>query len=129
VESLLASTWDQLTGRLDGPMRIRFILQPTVALVAAIRAGIVDARIGRTSYLQRCATGPAQRWAAVRDGWSDIGRLFVVAYLIDAIYQTFVLGWFYPLQSLIVAFVLAAVPYVLVRGPAARLARRWRSST
>ncbi|MBK6427847.1 MAG: hypothetical protein IPF82_17140 [Blastocatellia bacterium] len=61
----------------------------------------------------------------MRHGWEDIGRVFVMALVIDAIYQAFVLHWFYPGEALITAVVLAIVPYALMRGPAARLARRW----
>jgi hypothetical protein len=34
--------------------------------------------------------------------------------------------WVYPLESLIVAFVLACVPYLLLRGPVNRIASGWR---
>jgi hypothetical protein len=42
----------------------------------------------------------------------------------DAIYQFLVLRWFYLGEALVTAFVVAVLPYFLVRGPAARLARR-----
>jgi len=32
---------------------------------------------------------------------------------------------FYPVEALIISLVLAYLPYVLIRGPAARIARRW----
>jgi len=41
----------------------------------------------------------------------------------DAIYQFLVLRWFYPGEALVTAFVLAVLPYLLIRGPAARIAR------
>jgi hypothetical protein len=34
------------------------------------------------------------------------------------------LRWFYPVEALVTAFVVAVLPYLLIRGPAARLARR-----
>jgi hypothetical protein len=37
-----------------------------------------------------------------------------------------VLKTFYPVEALLIAILLAFVPYVLIRGPAARVARRWR---
>ena len=43
----------------------------------------------------------------------------------DAIYQLHVLGTFHPGEALIVSVALAFVPYLLIRGPAARVAR-WR---
>ena len=43
----------------------------------------------------------------------------------DAIYQFMVLGRFYPGEALVIAFVLAVLPYLLIRGPVARIVRRW----
>ena len=43
----------------------------------------------------------------------------------DAIYQFIVLRWFYLGEALVTAFVLAVLPYLLIRGPTARIARRW----
>jgi len=36
-----------------------------------------------------------------------------------------ILKAFYPGEALIISLVLAFLPYVLIRGPAARIARRW----
>jgi hypothetical protein len=43
----------------------------------------------------------------------------------DAIYQFIALRWFYPGEAILVTLQLAFVPYLLVRGPANRIARRW----
>jgi hypothetical protein len=43
----------------------------------------------------------------------------------DVIYQLIVLKTFYPVEALIIAVVLAFVPYVFLRGISARIARRW----
>ena len=43
----------------------------------------------------------------------------------DTIYQVIEFKTFYPVESVIVAIVLAFVPYVLLRGPFARIARWW----
>ena len=47
----LSRAWEQLAGRLEGPFVFRFVLQPTVAALLAIRAGLADARNKRTPYL------------------------------------------------------------------------------
>jgi hypothetical protein len=49
-----------------------------------------------------------------------------MAMIIDGIYQLIVQRWIYPVEILIVAFLLAVVPYVLIRGPVNRLVRRFR---
>jgi hypothetical protein len=42
----------------------------------------------------------------------------------DVIYQWIVQRWIYPGETLIVAMALAVIPYLLLRGPVNRLARR-----
>ena len=54
------------------------------------------------------------------------GRIFILAIVIDAIYQYIVRRWFYPVEALITAFILAFVPYLLIRGPVNRIARARR---
>jgi hypothetical protein len=44
----------------------------------------------------------------------------------DVIYQLLVLNTFYPNEALIVALLFAFVPYLIIRGVALRVARRWR---
>jgi hypothetical protein len=41
------------------------------------------------------------------------------------IYQVIVLRRFYPAEAVIVALLFAFIPYMIVRGLAARIARRW----
>jgi hypothetical protein len=43
----------------------------------------------------------------------------------DTIYQFIVLRRFYLGEALVTVFVVAILPYLLIRGPIARLARRW----
>ena len=48
----------------------------------------------------------------------------MLALALDAIFQLTVVGWFFPLEALIVAIVVALVPYLAVRGLVNWLARR-----
>lgn len=109
-------------------MTFRLILQPLMATLLAVRAGLKDAREGRPPYLWTVLTDRSRRVDLLRDGWHSIARIFVLAVIMDFIYE-FVMGrWFYPLETLTVAVVLAVLPYVLVRGPVNRIARRWLRS-
>ena len=56
-------------------------------------------------------------------GRKDIVTIFVVALVLDAVYQVIELRAFYVVQAFIVAIVLAILPYVLVRGPVTLLRR------
>ena len=123
MEEILTRVWGNLIGRVHGPLTFRLILQPAVAVFLAIRAGIKDARGDSPIYFWALFTHPAQRRQLLRDGWKSVGRVFILAMVIDAIYQIIVFRWFYPGEALVVAFVLAIVPYLLVRGPVNRIAR------
>jgi len=45
--------------------------------------------------------------------------------IMDAISQLIVLRTFYPAEAASVALLLALLPYALLRGPIARVARHW----
>jgi hypothetical protein len=107
-------------------MKFRLILQPLMAAIFAIRSGLKDAREGRPAYFWALFTASAHRGDLLRDGWKSVSKVFVMAVIIDLVYQLIVLRWFYPGEALLVAFVLAIVPYVVLRGPVSRLARRKR---
>lgn len=121
---LLSRALDRLLERAVGPFHFRFLIQPLVALWLGIRAGLRDARAGHPPYLWHLFSNPSQRRNLFRSGWKDIGGVAVVGFVMDMIYQLVMFRWFYPRQALVVAFLLAIVPYVLVRGPAARVASR-----
>jgi hypothetical protein len=54
-----------------------------------------------------------------------VAKVFTVAVVLDVIYQIIVLRWVYPGEALVVAFALAILPYLLLRGPLGRLAHVW----
>jgi hypothetical protein len=124
MEEMLARMWDGLVARVGGPMTFRVILQPTMATLLAVRAGLKDAREGRPPYLWTILTDPSQRVGLIREGWKACARVFFLAIIIDLIYQWIVQRWVYPGELIVVAIVLALVPYLLIRGPVNRLARR-----
>ena len=68
-------------------------------------------------------TNPARRPELLRLVWQDVGKVFMVAVALDVIYELIVYRWVYPGQALIVATVLAIIPYLLIRGPITRVAR------
>ena len=119
--------WNELIARYSGPLHIRLILQPLVATFLAIRAGQRDAGRGRPVYFWTIVRDPANRRFLLREGWADVGKLFVVAVCLDVVYQIVVLRTVYPVQALIVATTLAVVPYLAVRGLTNRFVSRIHS--
>ena len=126
MEELIVRGWEGLMDRIGGPMTFRLILQPLMATLLAVRDGLKDAREGRPPYLWTLLTDSSQRVDLLREGWRSIARVFVLAVLMDLIYEFVVDRLFYPLETLIVAFTLAVVPYLVLRGPVNRIARRQR---
>ena len=52
-----------------------------------------------------------------------MGKIFLISMTLDVIYQLIVIRWVYPGETLLVAAILALVPYFVLRGPVNRLAR------
>jgi hypothetical protein len=112
-----------LAARVSGPMKFRLVLQPCVAAFFAIRSGLADARAGRPPYFWTLVTDPAQRAYMIKDGWKSVGKVFMLALVLDVVYQIIVSRFVYPGETIIVAFVLAIVPYLILRGLVTRLVR------
>ena len=115
---------DGLETRMHGAMSFRFVVQPLVALLFAVRDGRRDARDGRAPYFWALFTDAENRREMLRDGWKSIGKVFVVAVVLDLVFQLVVVKEFQTGAALLTGVTLALVPYVLVRGPVNRLARR-----
>lgn len=124
VQELIARGWEQLLGRDDGPMAFRLVMQPLVSSLLAIRSGLRDAREGRPPFLWAALFHRGERAALLAHGWRDVARLVLFTTLLDVIYQLVCFRWIFPLELLIVAIVLAIVPYLVVRGVTNRIARR-----
>jgi hypothetical protein len=58
-----------------------------------------------------------------------MAKVFVATVVIDLVYEVIVFRWVCPLQSLIVAAVLALLPYLLIRGAFNRIVGLWRVAT
>jgi hypothetical protein len=59
----------------------------------------------------------------LREGWRDVGKVFVIAIALDIVYQLIVLRWVYPGETLVVAAALALLPYLIVRGLVTRIVK------
>lgn len=125
MRDLVLRGWINLFDRVGGPMTFRIILQPTMATIIGVLAGLRDARERRPPYLWTLLTDPSQRADLLRQGRKAVGRVFLLALVMDVIYQLIVERWIYPVELLLVAILLGVFPYLLVRGPVNRIARRW----
>jgi hypothetical protein len=125
MDEMWTRVGEQLMARVSGPMHFRLVLQPGMALVLAVIAGIKDAKAGKPPYFWALITDPANDKERLKDGWKSISRVFILALILDAIYQAIELHFFYVGEAIIVAIILAILPYIIFRGIVRRIARRW----
>lgn len=124
LQGLLSRLWADLIARPGGPLEFRFLLQPLVAALLAVRDGMSDARTGRAPYSWTLAHDPARRRERLREGVRATLRVVLLGVAIDAFYQFKVHGTVYPGEALGIALLLGFVPYLLIRGPTDRITRR-----
>ena len=120
---------ESLFARLDGPLHFRLIVQPTMAAIFAVIDGVKDAKLGRPAYFWEVVSNPEHRKELIKVGWKRISKIFILAVILDVIYQLKVTHWVYPGETLTVAILLAIVPYLLLRGPINHLVRLRRNKT
>jgi hypothetical protein len=126
MEENLTRFMENLVGRVSGPMKFRMLMQPLMAIIFAFRDGRRDAREGRQPYGYDLFTNSSHDRQLLLEAWRSVGKIFILALVLDAVYQFIVVKWFYPVEALVVAFVLALLPYMLLRGPFNRLFRQKR---
>jgi len=105
LKKYLATCGKFLVGQLHGLLAFRLSLQPSVAVILAIRAGLRDARAGRPAYFWAVLMNLDHRKDLLREGWKDVGKIFVIAVALDAICQLIVFHWLHSSEALLVAAV------------------------
>jgi len=123
MDELWTRVVEHMTIRIDGPMKFRLILQPLMASIFAIRSGLADARSGKPPYFWSILNNPVERTDLLKDGWKSVGKVFLLALGLDLVFQYIALKSFYPVEAVLVAIVLAILPYLVLRGLTTRLSR------
>jgi hypothetical protein len=122
MDPIIARISHNLVGRVTGPMHFRLLLQPGMATFFAIRDGLKDARECKPPYFWGLFTDKGEREAMVKNGWKSVGKVFILAIVLDVVYQIIEHRWtVYPGEAVLVAIILAIVPYLLIRGPVNRI--------
>jgi hypothetical protein len=122
VDQTITRVAENLVARVTGPMHFRLLLQPAMATFFAIRDGLKDGRECKPPYFWGLFTDKGEREAMVKNGWKSVGKVFILAIVLDLIYQLIEHRWtVYPGEAVLVAIILAIVPYLLIRGPVNRI--------
>ncbi len=122
MEDVIMRGWENFLARTTGPMHLRFLIQPSVAAFIAIRAGLQDARLEKPAFFWSLLTKTGQREAHLSEILAGIGKVLVIASILDVIYQLREQRGVYALELVFTVITLAIVPYLLLRGPVNRLA-------
>lgn len=117
--------WSDIFERVGGPMSFRFFLQPAMAFLAALPDGIADARQGHSSFFWTDRGDPTLRRGRLRQGLTSTARVVLLGISMDVIYQLRELDQFYPAEAVVMAILLAVIPYFVFRWIVERVASRW----
>jgi len=113
---------EELPQRFTGPGRLRFILQPSIAILIGLRGGLADARAGRPAYLYGLLLGGENRRDLLRSGWAAVRNLVAMGIVLDAVAQLLIYRQVHPGAALVIGPVLIGFPYSVARALTNRLA-------
>jgi hypothetical protein len=117
---------EDIPKRLTGPGRFRFVLQPSIAIVLDVWAGVADARMERPPYLSGIVFHREARRELLRSGFESVVNLLLMGILLDSVFQWLILGVSHPGAALVMGPVLIVLPYSVARALSNRLARQRR---
>jgi len=115
--------FEDVVARLSGAGRLRFILQPTIALLLGRRDGIRDSQSGRPPLLSGLLFHRMHRPGLLRSTFASIRDLVAIAIILDMVAQFLIFREIHPGAALLVGPVLVALPYCISRDLTNRSAR------
>jgi hypothetical protein len=114
---------EELPQRFTGSGRLRFILQPVLAILLGVRGGRADARAGTPPFLYGLLFHAEHRRALLRSGAAAITTLLAMGIILDIVFQLVLYHAVHPGAALVVGPILICLPYALSRAVTNRLAR------
>jgi hypothetical protein len=106
---------EELPRRFTGSGRLRFIFQPTVAIVLGIRGGLADAKAGNVPYLFGLILGAGRRRELLRSGMAAVRNLVALGIMMDIVFQLVLYRSVHPGAALVVGSILICLPYAVSR--------------
>ena len=85
MEETLIRVWEDLIGRVSGPLTLRLVIQPAGATILAIRAGLNDSRHGKDALFLEHPSQSRTTKRPVARGGKDVGKLFITAVDLDVV--------------------------------------------
>lgn len=121
MEDFILNILNNIDLRLEGPLKFRIILQPLMSLFFAIKAGIRDSKTGAEPFAENIIKNKPGRKAVFKEIWKDVGKVFILAIVLDIVFQIIVLKTVHPVGAIMTAIILAIIPYLIFRGITTRI--------
>ena len=114
---------EELPQRFSGSGRLRFILQPLIAIFLGVRGGMTDAKAGNPPYLFGLFFAAGQRKELLRSAGKAISTLLAMGIIFDVFFQLVLYREVHPGAALLIGPILICTPYAITRALTNRLAR------
>jgi len=114
---------EELPQRFSGSGRLRFILQPLLAILLGVRGGMTDAKTGNPPYLFGLLFAAGQRRELLQSAGEAISTLLAMGIILDVVFQVVLYREVHPGAALLIGPILICTPYALSRALTNRLAR------
>lgn len=111
---------------LHGPGKLRFIIQPIIAILLGLRDGRADALAGKMPFLLSLVRSKARETIA-REALKQIAIPLCLAVIMDCIFQYVILRSVLFRSAVAVGAVVIALPYSICRALTNRVVTRSRA--
>lgn len=116
TSSLLNTVAERVIARVVGPMSLRFVFQPLVALLLGIRDGVMDAKAGEPPFIIDLIVNRENRKAKLAGVLKSLSKTIIIATVFDMIAQYLIFDQVRVIPAIMVGVFLLSVPYSLARG-------------
>src|SRR5438128_9965455 len=103
ITDMVARGWENFVARPRGPLNLRFIIQPTLASIIALRAALKDANAGQPAYLWAVLTNSDYLKLFLHGGLKDLRIQSGVGTALDVADQVTIPLPIYPVDVLLPA--------------------------
>jgi hypothetical protein len=106
---------EELPQRFTGPGRLRFILQPMLAIILGLRGGLADAKAGNPPFLFGLLFHAGRRKELFRSGLAAVRNLLAVGIIMDIVFQLVLYRSVHPGAAIVIGPILICFPYAISR--------------
>ncbi len=120
MKEIFETVVERVIARVTGPMSLRFVLQPAMAILLGIRDGRLDARAGAPPFGWALVFMKGRK-AAVKSALSALLVPIIIGSLMDAIAQYLIFHQVRPFWALVMGTLVMGLPYIAARGISNRI--------